>query len=46
MTYEVIPMPTRMAKSTAKPVLYDFGERVHIKCAPGKIRNFTHTVGR
>ena len=44
ITYEVIPMPTRMANTTAKPVLYDFGGRVHINCAPSREEKLYHTV--
>src|SRR5664279_4241738 len=44
ITYEAIPIPTKIANTTAKAVLYDFGERVHINCAPEREEELYHTV--
>src|SRR5271157_341065 len=42
ITNEVIPIPTRMANTTAKAGLYKLGGRAHIDCAPGRERKLYH----
>src|SRR5271157_6370720 len=42
ITNEAIPIPTRMANTTAKAGLYDLGGRVHIDRAPGRERKLYH----